>query len=102
MIRDLGIKQYQETFSLMKDFIVEGKEESIWMLEHEPVFTLGTAADEKHILKKTDIDVVQTDRGGEVTYHGPGQLVVYFLLNIFDVRRGSNIFLFICRFSNGS
>ena len=52
MIRDLGIKQYQETFSLMKDFIVEGKEESIWMLEHEPVFTLGTAADEKHILKK--------------------------------------------------
>ena len=82
MIRDLGIKQYQETFSLMKDFIVEGKEESIWMLEHEPVFTLGTAADEKHILKKTDIDVVQTDRGGEVTYHGPGQLVVYFLLNI--------------------
>ena len=82
MIRDLGIRQYQETFSLMKDFIVEGKEESIWMLEHEPVFTLGTAADEKHILKKTDIEIVQTDRGGEVTYHGPGQLVVYFLLNI--------------------
>ena len=82
MIRDLGIKQYQETFSLMKDFIVEGKEESIWMLEHEPVFTLGTAADERHILKKTNIDIVKTDRGGEVTYHGPGQLVVYFLLNI--------------------
>ena len=66
----------------MKDFIVQGKEESIWMLEHEPVFTLGTAADERHILKKTDIDIVKTDRGGEVTYHGPGQLVVYFLLNI--------------------
>ncbi len=52
------------------------------MLEHDPVFTLGTAADQKHILKRTDIDIFQADRGGEVTYHGPGQLVIYFLLNI--------------------
>ena len=82
MIKDLGIKKYQETFSAMKDFVAKGEDESIWMLEHYPVFTLGTAADQKHILKRTDIDILQADRGGEVTYHGPGQLVIYFLLNI--------------------
>ena len=82
VIKDLGIKQYQETFSAMKDFVAKGEDESIWMLEHDSVFTLGTAADQKHILKRTDIDVFQADRGGEVTYHGPGQLVIYFLLNI--------------------
>ena len=82
VIKDLGKKQYQETFSAMKDFVAEGEDESIWMLEHDPVFTLGTAADQKHILKKTDIDIFQADRGGEITYHGPGQLVIYFLLNI--------------------
>ncbi len=82
VIKDLGIKQYQETFFAMKDFVANGEDESIWMLEHDPVFTLGTAADQKHILNKTDIDIFQADRGGEVTYHGPGQLVIYFLLNI--------------------
>ena len=82
VIKDLGKKQYQETFSAMKDFVAKGEDESIWMLEHNPVITLGTAADQKHILKKTDIDIFQADRGGEVTYHGPGQLVIYFLLNI--------------------
>ena len=82
VIKDLGKKQYQETFSAMKDFVAKGEAESIWMLEHDPVFTLGTAADQKHILKRTDIDIFQADRGGEVTYHGPGQLVIYFLLNI--------------------
>ena len=82
VIKDLGKKQYRETFSAMKDFVAEGEDESIWMLEHDPVFTLGTAADQKHILKRTDIDIFQADRGGEVTYHGPGQLIIYFLLNI--------------------
>ena len=56
VIKDLGKKQYQETFSAMKDFVAKGEDESIWMLEHDPVFTLGTAADQKHILKRTDID----------------------------------------------
>ena len=82
VIKDLGKKQYQETFSAMKDFVAKGEDESIWMLEHYPVFTLGTAADQKHILKRTYIDIFQADRGGEVTYHGPGQLIIYFLLNI--------------------
>ena len=82
VIRDLGITKYQDTFSAMKDFVEKGNEEAIWLVEHEPVFTLGTAANQKHILEKTNIEIIQADRGGEVTYHGPGQLVVYFLLNI--------------------
>ena len=82
VIRDLGITKYQDTFSAMKDFVKKGNEEAIWLVEHEPVFTLGTAANQKHILEKTNIEIIQADRGGEVTYHGPGQLVVYFLLNI--------------------
>ena len=54
----------------------------IWFIEHPPVFTLGTAADQKHILNPKDIPVVQSDRGGEVTYHGPGQLVIYFMIDV--------------------
>jgi lipoyl(octanoyl) transferase len=54
----------------------------IWFLEHPSVFTLGTAADQKHILNPKDIPVIQSDRGGEVTYHGPGQLVIYFLIDV--------------------
>ena len=77
----------------MKDFVAKGNEEAIWLVEHEPVFTLGTAADQKHILKKTNIEIVQADRGGEVTYHGPGQLVVYFLLNIRERNLGPKKFV---------
>ena len=58
--------------------------DEIWLLEHPPVFTLGMAADPAHLLAPGDIPVVQVDRGGQVTYHGPGQLVAYPLL---DVRR---------------
>ncbi len=93
VIKDLGITNYQETFSAMKDFVGKGKDEAIWLVEHEPVFTLGTAADQKHILKETDIEIIQADRGGEVTYHGPGQLVVYFLLNIRERNLGPKIFV---------
>ena len=52
VIKDLGITKYQNTFSAMKDFVEKGNEEAVWLVEHEPVFTLGTAADQKHILKK--------------------------------------------------
>tara|TARA_B100000405_G_scaffold103840_1_gene72538 strand:- start:170 stop:709 length:540 start_codon:yes stop_codon:yes gene_type:complete len=68
-----------------KDFSNE-----IWLLEHPSVFTLGTAADNSHILDPKDIPVVQSDRGGEVTYHGPGQLVIYFLLDIKKLGCGPN------------
>jgi lipoyl(octanoyl) transferase len=69
-------------------------EDEIWLLEHEPVFTLGMNADRAHLLAPGPIPVIQTDRGGQVTYHGPGQLLVYPLI---DVRRaGLNVRDLIC------
>ena len=81
--KSLGIANYHETLDLMKSHIrSENFNNEIWLLEHPPIFTLGTAADLNHILNAKDIPVVQSDRGGEVTYHGPGQLVIYFLLDV--------------------
>ena len=77
------VVNYHETLDLMKSHIQgENFTNEIWLLEHPPIFTLGTAADRSHILNAKEIPVVQSDRGGEVTYHGPGQLVIYFLLDI--------------------
>ena len=58
------------------------RNDEIWLLSHKPVFTQGLAGKAKHILNPAEIPVVQIDRGGQVTYHGPGQLVVYLLLNV--------------------
>ena len=81
--KSLGVVNYHETLDLMKSHIQqENFNNEIWLLEHPPIFTLGTAADKNHILDAKDIPVVQSDRGGEVTYHGPGQLVIYFLLDV--------------------
>ena len=81
--KSLGTVNYHETLELMRSHITEKDfSNEIWLLEHPSVFTLGTAADNSHILDPKDIPVVQSDRGGEVTYHGPGQLVIYFLLDI--------------------
>ena len=81
--KSLGTVNYHETLELMRSHIKEKDfSNEIWLLEHPPVFTLGTAADNSNILDSKDIPVVQSDRGGEVTYHGPGQLVIYFLLDI--------------------
>ena len=81
--KSLGVVNYHETLDLMKSHIhSENFTNEIWLLEHPPIFTLGTAADRSHILNAKKIPVVQSDRGGEVTYHGPGQLVIYFLLDI--------------------
>ena len=60
----------------------EKEPDEIWILEHHPVFTLGLGGSEKHILSPGNIPVIRSDRGGQATYHGPGQLVVYFLLNL--------------------
>ena len=80
MINSLGL-QLQDQFPnpILQD---QSFNDQIWLLEHPPVFTLGTAADNAHVLNPGDIPVIQTDRGGEVTFHGPGQLVIYFLLDI--------------------
>ena len=84
----LGIQPYQHTYMDMKEHIQNFSSNQIWMLEHDAVFTLGTAADESHIINAGQIPVIQTDRGGEVTYHGPGQLVIYFLIDIKEIKLG--------------
>ena len=81
--KSLGTSNYLETLSEMKNHLQsEDFQNEIWLLEHPPVFTLGTAADKNHVLTPKDIPVIQSDRGGEVTYHGPGQLVIYFMIDI--------------------
>lgn len=92
IIRHLGIKPYAETFAAMREFTqarTEDTPDEIWFLEHPPVFTQGQAGKPEHLLLPGDIPVVQSDRGGQVTYHGPGQLVVYFLIDLH--RRGYGI-----------
>ena len=87
--KSLGIVNYYETLEQMRSHINEDEfKNEIWILEHPPVFTLGTAADKKHILDSKEIPVIQSDRGGEVTYHGPGQIVIYFLLNVRERKLG--------------
>ncbi|WP_411358771.1 lipoyl(octanoyl) transferase LipB [Pseudidiomarina salilacus] len=87
IIRQLGRQAYEPVWHAMQKFTDERDSESVdqlWVLEHEPVFTQGQAGKAEHLLAPGDIPVVKVDRGGQVTYHGPGQLVVYFLL---DLRR---------------
>jgi lipoyl(octanoyl) transferase len=87
VVRWLGRVEYEPTWRAMQTFTNERDADTpdqIWLLEHPPVFTLGMNAAPEHLLAPGDIPVVQIDRGGQVTYHGPGQLVVYPLL---DVRR---------------
>ncbi|MFC3608642.1 lipoyl(octanoyl) transferase LipB [Stutzerimonas tarimensis] len=86
-IRELGLLDYEPAWQAMQRFTNERGAETpdeIWFLQHNPVFTQGQAGKAEHLLFPGDIPVVQADRGGQVTYHGPGQLVVYLLL---DVRR---------------
>ena len=85
VIRRLGRVRYEPTWRAMQRFTEErgaATPDEIWFLEHPPVFTLGVNASRAHLLSPGDIPVVQVDRGGEVTYHGPGQLVVYPLLDL--------------------
>ena len=87
--KSIGLTNYQDSYDAMKAHITKPNfENQIWLLEHPPVFTLGTAASKEHILDAKNIPVIQTDRGGEVTYHGPGQLVIYFLLDIKTLKWG--------------
>jgi lipoyl(octanoyl) transferase len=87
LIRRLGRIEYEPTWRAMQRFTEQrgaATPDEIWLLEHPPVFTLGANASRAHLLAPGDIPVVQIDRGGQVTYHGPGQLVVYPLI---DLRR---------------
>ena len=90
--KSLGLRDYGGVWQSMKSHIREEDfKNEIWFLEHTPVFTLGTAADEKHILNAKGIPVIQSDRGGEVTYHGPGQLVIYFMIDVKRSKLGPKI-----------
>ena len=85
IIRQLGTKHYEPVWQAMQRFTDErdqNTQDEIWLVEHPPVFTQGQAGKAEHILMPGDIPVVQVDRGGQVTYHGPGQQVIYLLLNI--------------------
>lgn len=85
IIRQLGRQDYSPILQAMRDFTDQRSPEQadeLWLVEHQPVFTQGQAGKPEHLLASSDIPVIQADRGGQVTYHGPGQLVAYPLLNI--------------------
>lgn len=87
IVRRLGLAEYLPTFEAMRRLTAERNEQTpdeIWLLQHPQVFTQGQAGKAEHLLAPGDIPVIQVDRGGQVTYHGPGQLVAYLML---DLRR---------------
>ena len=87
VVKDLGVQDYQPVYQKMLDF-TDGRDvnttDEIWLLEHNPVYTLGKNGKAHHVLNPGKVPVIQVDRGGQVTYHGPGQLIAYLLL---DIRR---------------
>jgi lipoyl(octanoyl) transferase len=90
-VKWLGRVPYEPTWRAMQQFTAERGPDSpdeLWLLEHDPVYTLGMNADPAHVLASGDIPVVRIDRGGQVTYHGPGQLVVYPLIDLRRARLG--------------
>ena len=85
VVRQLGIQSYETVWKQMQQFTDQRKEhtlDEIWLVQHPPVFTQGQAGKAEHLLRQSAIPVVQSDRGGQITYHGPGQLVMYVLLDI--------------------
>ena len=87
IVRKLGIQPYDLIWQQMKAFTIHRQADTpdeLWLLEHSPVYTQGQAGKPCHILRRSDIPIIQTDRGGQVTYHGPGQLIAYLLM---DLRR---------------
>jgi lipoyl(octanoyl) transferase len=86
-VRNLGMQSYLATWEKMKDFTAardENTVDELWLLEHPAVYTQGQAGKAEHVLNSMDIPIVKSDRGGQITYHGPGQLVAYVLM---DLRR---------------
>jgi lipoyl(octanoyl) transferase len=91
VVKNLGQKPYVKTWQTMKSF-TDSREECVidefWLVQHPPVYTLGQSGKVEHLLTPSDIPVVHSDRGGQVTYHGPGQLVCYLLLDVRRLRFG--------------
>ena len=97
VVRRLGMVDYEPTWRRMQDLVETrgaSDPDEIWFLQHPPVFTLGLNGNRAHVLAPGDIPVVQVDRGGQVTYHGPGQLVVYPLLDL--GRSGLGVRALVC------
>jgi lipoyl(octanoyl) transferase len=96
LIRHLGLADYDSTFAAMRAFTdarTPDTRDEFWIVEHPPVFTLGLGADRGHLLAGASaIPVVQTDRGGEVTYHGPGQVVIYMLMDLRRNKPGGKLY----------
>ena len=85
IIRDLGLQNYEPTWKAMQEFTAERDEttpDELWCLEHPPIFTMGLNGKNKHLLNVSSIPVIDIDRGGQVTYHGPGQLIIYTLIDL--------------------
>jgi len=93
LIQDLGQRPYQEVWDFQKELqakLIAGEiGDTLLMVEHEPVYTLGKNANENHLLQSHDqsVDVFNIDRGGDITFHGPGQLVVYPILNLSNYKK---------------
>ncbi|WP_338846959.1 lipoyl(octanoyl) transferase LipB [Massilia sp. W12] len=96
LLRELGVQDYAACYAAMQAFTAARTPETqdeIWLVEHAPVYTLGLGADHAHLLAAdSKIPLVQTDRGGEITYHGPGQAVVYLLLDLRRQHRSGKLF----------
>ena len=85
IVRELGLQPYEQVWQEMRAFTDQrtaSTTDELWLLQHPPVYTLGKNAKAEHVLSPGDIPVIKSDRGGQVTYHGPGQLVVYTLLDL--------------------
>ncbi len=96
LVRHLGLADYTATWEAMRAFTDARQADTpdeLWLLEHPPVFTLGQAGKKEHVLAPGDIPLVQTDRGGQVTYHGPGQLTGYCLVDIKRLALGPRAFV---------
>ncbi len=90
-VKQLGMQEYASVWQSMQAFTdtrTSETQDELWIVEHPPVFTLGLNGKPEHLLAQTAIPLVQTDRGGQITYHGPGQLVVYLLADIKRLHKG--------------
>jgi len=98
IVRDLGRQAYEPVWRAMQGF-TDARDDAtldeLWFVEHDPVFTLGQAGKDEHVLMPGDIPVIHVDRGGQVTYHGPGQIVLYPLLDL--KRLGIGVRDYVCR-----
>ena len=91
IIRHLGLQDYSTTYTAMKNLVESRNKQScdeIWFLEHQPVFTQGQAGKATHVLAPAEIPVVKSDRGGQVTYHGPGQITAYLMIDLKRLKMG--------------